>query len=84
MSEELKEDVKKNKFQVVSVEKTEPPEGMPAGNWYRYVIGQGGSKIDGLKLGTLKTVTEHAECVAEDLNTRATKGTSTYAPRQKK
>ena len=84
MSEEIKEPASKNKFQVVSVEKTDPPEGIPSGSWYRYVIGKGGSKIEGLKLGTLKAVTEHAEAVAEDLNTRATKGTSTYAPRQKK
>jgi len=73
-----------SKYRVESVEKIEPPEGMPAGNWHRYVIGQGGSKIDGLKPGTLKAVTEHAESVATDLNLRATGGNSTYAARKQK
>ena len=39
----------KLKYQVVSVEKTTPPEGMPGDNWHRYVIGQGSAKIEGLK-----------------------------------
>ncbi len=73
-----------DKYRVESVEKTEPPEGMPAGNWHRYVIGQGGSKIEGLKPGTLKAVTQHAESVASDLNARATGGNSTYAARKQK
>ena len=73
----------KLKFHVVTVEKTTPPEGMPGDNWHRYVIGQGGSRIEGIKPGTLKAVTQHAETVAEDLNARAGKGGSTYAPRKK-
>ena len=56
---------------------------MPGDNWHRYIIGQGGSKIEGIKPGTLKAVTLHAETVAEDLNARAGKGGSTYAPRKK-
>lgn len=71
------------KFHVVSVEKTTAPEGLPGDNWHRYVIGQGSSKIEGIKPGTLKAVTQHAEEVVEDLNSRKGRGTSTYAPRKK-
>ena len=70
----------KIKYQVVSVEKAATPEGLPGDNWHRYVIGQGTSKIEGIKPGTLKAVTEHAETVAEDLNSRTGRGGSTYAP----
>lgn len=72
------------KYQVVSVEKIEPPEGMPEGSWHRYIIGHGRSQIEGLKPGTLKAVTLHAETVASDLNERTGKGGSTYAPRKQK
>lgn len=71
------------KFHVVSVEKTTAPEGLPGDNWHRYVIGQGSSRIEGIKPGTLKAVTQHAEEVVEDLNSRKGRGTSTYAPRKK-
>lgn len=81
---EDKVQVREKKYRVVSVEKTDPPEDMPGNNWHRYIIGQGGSKIEGLKPGTLKTVTEHAEAIAEDLNSRSGRGGSTYAPRKQK
>lgn len=76
------ENILKRKYEVVTVEKTAAPEGLPGNNWHRYVIGQGSSKIEGKKPGTLQDVTEHAELVAEDLNSRSTKGRSTYAPRK--
>lgn len=76
-------DTNRLKFHVVTVEKTTPPEGMPGDNWHRYVIGQGTSQIEGKKPGTLQTVTQHAETVAEDLNLRMDRGGSTYAPRKK-
>lgn len=84
MSTETENTVKVNKYKVESVEKTEAPEGMPEGNWHRYVIGQGSSRIEGLKTGTLKAVTQHAQTVAEDLNSRAGKGNSAYAARKRK
>jgi len=76
-------DPKMYKYHVVSVEKTTPPEGLPGDNWHSYVIGQGSSRIEGKKPGTLKAVTEHAETVVEDLNARKGRGGSTYAPRKK-
>ena len=80
MTEENNEIVTKAKYNVVTVEKIQPPEGMPGDNWHRYVIGRGNSKIEGTKPGTLKSVTEHAAVVAEDLNSRAQKGGSYFAP----
>lgn len=71
------------KYRVISVEKTNPPAGMPDGVWHRYVIGQGRSRIEGLKPGSLQDVTEHAEMLAENLNARAV-GNSVYATRKKK
>lgn len=68
------------KYSVITVEKTAAPDGMTGDNWFRYVIGEGGSKIEGMKPGTMKTVTEHAKTAAEELNARSLKGHSTYAP----
>lgn len=76
--------VRENKYQVESVEKTNSPVEDSKDDWYRYVIGRGNSKIEGMKPGSLNTVTEHAETVAEDLNARATKSSSTYAARKSK
>lgn len=82
-NEAPKTETVKLKYQVVTVEKTSAPDGMPGDNWHRYVIGQGTSKIEGKKPGTLKAVTEHAETVADDLNSRTSRSGSTYAPRKK-
>jgi hypothetical protein len=84
MSTELQDRKTETSYHVVSVEKTDAPEGMPGNNWHRYVIGRGSSVIEGFKPGTLKAVTQHAESCAEDLNARAFKGYSAYAPRKKK
>lgn len=76
------ENVRQTKYKVVAVEKIAQPEGLPGDNWYEYVIGSGGSQIIGKKPGTLRSVTAHAEAVADDLNERNQRGGSTYAPRQ--
>lgn len=73
----------KPKYRVEKVEKTTAPEGMSGDNWHRYVVGQGTSKVEGKKPGTLKAVTQHAEAFAEILNSRAGRGGSTYAPRKR-
>lgn len=78
------DDPSPQKYRVKRVEKAETPEGMPAGNWYRYVIGEGRSQIVGLKPGSLSDVTQHAETVAEELNNRATSGISVYSSRKRK
>jgi len=73
----------KLRYHLVTVEKTNPPEGMPGDNWHRYVIGQGSSQIEGKKPGTLKAVTQHAETITEELNLRMDNGSSAYAPRKR-
>ena len=71
-------------YQVVTVEKIETPDGMSGTNWHRYVIQRNGSAIEGMKPGTLKSVTLHAESVASDLNERAGgRASSAYAARKR-
>lgn len=72
------------RYQVISVEKAEAPEGLPGKNWHRYVIGQGSSRIEGLRTGTLKSVTEHAHTCVQELNERGVRGYSSFAPRNQK
>ena len=76
------DEIKILKYQVISIDKIDTPEGMPDGDWYCYVIGFGNSKIDGKKPGTLRSVTQHAEAIAEDLNLRSQSKKSVYAPKQ--
>ena len=67
----------KSKYHVMKVEKTTAPEGMLGENWYLYVIQKGSlsnSLMECKKSGTLKSVTEHAEEVAETINSRNVKG----------
>lgn len=66
------------KFKVISIDKTETPSGMSGDNWYRYVIGQGASKIEGLTMGDLSKVTAHAEAIAFDLNGRSKGGNAAH------
>jgi len=80
MTESIK---KKLTYRVERVEKTTPPDGMEGDNWHLYVVGQGSSKIEGKKAGTLEDVTQHAEVFAEDLNSRMRGGGSTYASRKR-
>ena len=63
-----------SEYQVTEVEKTTAPEGMLGDNWYRYVIRRGKQVIDCKKNGTLQAVTEHAESVAELINSRHVRG----------
>jgi hypothetical protein len=83
MTTELKDDNTGSRYRVMSVKKTTTPAGLPDGDWYRYVIGQGRGKIEGLRAGTLQTVTEHANSVADDLNERGSRGFS-YSVTQKR
>jgi hypothetical protein len=72
------------KFTLVSVEKSEPPDGCEGGSWYRYIIERGRSTIVGSRSGTLQQVTTHAKEYAAELNYRAENGGgSTWAPRKR-
>ena len=74
----------KLEYNLLSVEKIDTPEGMPEGNWHRYVITRGNSVTEGMQAGTLAAVTKYAEDFVEVLNERAATGHSTYAARKKK
>lgn len=71
-------------FNVVSVEKTDPPSGCDGDDWYQYVIERGRSTIVGARRGTLRAVKAHAVAYANDLNARAANGgVSLWSPRRK-
>lgn len=71
-------------FRLVSIEKTDPPEDVSGGEWYRYSIEHDSSPIDGMRSGTLRSVTQHLEEYVENLNARASLGYSAYAARKPK
>ena len=81
MSDSSDDDIIGAQFSVVSIEKTEPPEGVN-GEWYGYVIIRGDSEIRGKRAGTRKAVTGYVEEYVENLNRRATLGYSAYATRK--
>jgi len=60
----------RKEYTVVSVEKTEAPEGGDGGEWYRYVVGRDKSTIVGNMRGTLQQVTHYAKEFVENLNSR--------------
>ena len=60
----------KGQYRVVSVQKTDPPDGIKGGNWHSYIIERGTSVVTGKKPGSMRAVTAHARQVAEDLNSR--------------
>ncbi len=69
-------------YKIESVETIDPPEGMPDGEWCRYTIGQGHSKIVCIRPGSVETVTQHAEDYAKELNERFISGSSPYSQRK--
>jgi hypothetical protein len=71
-------------YNVICVEKASAPDGMPGDDWYRYVLGYGNAKIEGLKPGTLNGVTQHAQTVADNLNERKDRRGSIYVSRWQK
>jgi len=70
------------KFPITSIEKTDPPDGEPGGEWYEYIIGRGSSSIRGRRSGSLEAVTEYVVEYAENLNQRSALGYSSYAARK--
>ena len=60
----------KEPFRIISVTKSEGPDGNDKEDWYRYVISQGNDPIIGLRRGTQESVLEAAEGVVFCLNER--------------
>ena len=69
-------------FKVVSVEKSEAPQGAGGNNWHRYVIERGNSQIIGNMRGSLQKVKSKVSEYVENLNQRIAlpKGRSQWAP----
>ncbi|MCG6938737.1 MAG: hypothetical protein LJE83_11295 [Gammaproteobacteria bacterium] len=73
----MRNDSFESKYEVIKVEKTTAPEGLSGENWYLYVIQKGdlvNSIMECKKTGSLKSVTAHANEVAEIINLRNVRG----------
>lgn len=68
-------------FQVDSVEKTETPGTEQGQDWYRYVLKNHSSTINGLRRGSRQHVCDYAAQYAEQLNTRIVHGPTPWSPR---
>lgn len=67
------------RYEVASVEKAAMPEGGEGGDWHRYVLTSGRSRITGLHRGTLEEVTAYAQSCAEEFNLRSASGKGSAA-----
>jgi hypothetical protein len=61
-------------YVVASVERCEGPADDDGTDWCRYVLSCGGSRITGMRRGTLDEVRAFAASSAEDFNTRTATG----------
>lgn len=68
-------------YQVVTVEKTEPPKGAQGGSWYRYIIALDDQSIIGSRRGTLQQVTDYASECAENMSNRFARGQTHWSRR---
>ena len=57
-------------YEIVSVEPTDPPEGMVGSDWHCYIIEQGRNRIRGYQQGGVKSVTRAVEEIVARLNDR--------------
>ena len=58
-------------YEIVSVQRAEPPPGAEGPNWYSYVIAfEGTDNIHGCRQGGLKAVTKAVEEIVAQLNER--------------
>ena len=57
-------------YEIVSVQRGEPPAGAEGSDWHNYVIAQGANTIQGCRQGSLKLVTGAVEEIVAQLNER--------------
>ncbi|MFL2545815.1 MAG: hypothetical protein ACJ0SL_00340 [Candidatus Rariloculaceae bacterium] len=57
-------------YEIVSVKRSEAPEGTEGTGWHQYVISQGDNMISGFRQGSLKAVTTAVEEIIAQLNER--------------
>ena len=61
-------------YEIVSIQRAEPPPGAEGSNWYRYVIAfEGTETIHGCRQGSLKAVTSAVDEIIVQLNERHSK-----------
>ena len=61
-------------YEIVSIQRAEPPPGAGGSNWHRYVIAfEGTDTIHGCRQGSLKAVTSAVEEIIVQLNERHSK-----------
>ncbi len=73
-------------YAIVSIVKSDPPEGTEGTNWHCYIIEQGNNTIRGYRQGSLKAVRLAVEEIVEQLNERrlGKRGRINAAPAAKK
>jgi hypothetical protein len=74
-------------YEIVSIRRTDPPEGMEGSNWYKYVVSfEGNNTLQGYQQGSLAAVTESVEEFVAMLNERhmGKRGRVNLAPTPKK
>lgn len=81
-NEEIASEEQADQFIIVSVEKSNAPQGSKGENWYRYVVERGNSQIVGNMCGDLQQVEKHVNEFVENLNDRISspKGRSLWSP----
>jgi len=58
-------------YEIVSIQRAEPPPDAESSNWYRYVIAfEGTNTIHGCRQGSLKAVTSAVEEIIVQMNER--------------
>ena len=58
-------------YEIVSIQRAEPPPDGKRSNWYRYVIAfEGSNTITGCRTGSLNAVTSGVEEIVDQLNER--------------
>ena len=61
-------------YEIVSIQRAEPPPGAEGSNWHRYVIAfEGTDTIHGCRQGSLKAVTSAVNEIIDQLNERHSK-----------
>ena len=57
-------------YEIVSVNRSDPPSGMDGDDWHRYVIAQGHNTIEGYRQGKPRAVKKAVEEIVAQVNER--------------
>jgi hypothetical protein len=76
-------DAIRQKYQIQSIERTDPPEGTTGAAWCSYVITQGDNVIRGYRQGNLRTVRSELKNFVQQLNDRRAGKRNPAAPQRR-